>query len=112
MACKAQGDILQRRAGKLVFEHSAPALDLEATVGRLQRRNLHALRLQPGQPGCIRAQPRPAAAAQRQHGGRRLERQFALWISDPQGSFGVPAQPAMAGVDNYSGVAQALEPGA
>ena len=38
--------------------------------------------------------------------------QFALWISDPQAAIGVPAQPAVAGVDNHPCIAQALEPGA
>src|SRR5256885_11856993 len=52
----------------------SPACNLEPTVGRLQRRDAHATRLQQRHPGAIGAQPRPAAAAQGEQGGGGLDR--------------------------------------
>ncbi|ODU47491.1 MAG: hypothetical protein ABS96_05460 [Lysobacteraceae bacterium SCN 69-123] len=58
-------DRLQRAAGMALAEMPAP-VEVEAAVGRLQRRDVHAARVQRLHPGAVRAELRPAAAAQRQ----------------------------------------------
>ncbi len=108
----AEGNVLQWRAGELVLQQRAPAFYLKPAVAGLQRRDIHSPFGQQRLPGAIRTKPRPTAATQRQYHDCSLHRALALWISDPQGTVGVPAQPAVAGVDNYPAVAQALEPGA
>ena len=98
------------------------AADVEATVRRQQVGDLDPGRTQHRYPGAIRAQPGPAAAAQReQHrvgvdpaltvrGGEAqlvLRRRRVAWRTAV-----VPAQPAMAHLEAHARCTQAREPGA
>src|SRR5690606_41505243 len=69
---QGQGDVLQRRAGELAAQVLAPAGHLEAAVGRAQQRDLDAALLQQRHPGTVRAEPRPAAAAEGNRKSTRL----------------------------------------
>ncbi|MNG01556.1 hypothetical protein D3C84_845440 [compost metagenome] len=65
---QAHGDIFQRGASEFADHQVAPGLYLEPAVARLQWRQGHAALFQRQHPGAVRAQARPAAAAQRQQG--------------------------------------------
>ena len=103
---------LDRRAGELLREERTPAGHLETAVARRQRRHGDAARCQQRHPGTVRAELRPAAAAQGQHAGVGLQRLLAVDACQAQAAIGVPAQPAGAGVQDDALLAQALEPGA
>ena len=111
-----QAHVLQRRAGMALAQEVAPG-DVEAAVGRHQRRHVDALPGQPRLPGAVRAQPRPARAAQRQHDCivrarprplRRVEAErpaTALRGLELSG-------PAVARMQHQPGRAQPVQPGA
>ncbi|MCY1422436.1 hypothetical protein D9M71_381130 [compost metagenome] len=107
----AEGNVLQWCTGEFVREQRAPACHFKTAVAGLQRRDIHSPFGQQRLPATVGAEPCPAAATQSQYHDGSVNQAFALWISNPQGTLGIPAQPAMAGVDNYPTVAQALEPG-
>ncbi|MNF89686.1 hypothetical protein D3C84_722200 [compost metagenome] len=109
---KADGDIFQRRAGEFADHQFAPGLHLEAAITGLQRRQSYAALLQWQHPRAVRTQARPTAATEGEQGGIGLHGCFAFRAVDTQSATLVPAEPAVAGVDNYAAVAQALEPGA
>ena len=70
---KRQRDALERLALKAVAKDVGPG-DGEAAIGRLQRRYRHALGGERFHPCAVGAEPRPACAAERQHGGARIDR--------------------------------------
>ncbi|MCY1425770.1 hypothetical protein D9M71_415670 [compost metagenome] len=109
---QADGDVFQRRAGEFADHQFAPGLHLEAAITGLQRRQSYAALLQWQHPRAVRTQARPTAATEGEQGGIGLHGFFAFRAVDAQTAMLVPAEPAMAGVDNYTAVAQAFEPGA
>ena len=72
-AAERECDALERLTFEAVAEHIRPFCN-EAAVCRLQRRNGHAGARQHIDPRPVRSQPRPACAAEREHGGVGLDR--------------------------------------
>src|SRR5260370_42157746 len=62
---RARHDRLDRLSGETLGEMTAPG-DVEPAIRRTQRPDLDAAPAQPGNPGAIRAEERPARAAARQ----------------------------------------------
>ena len=94
-------------------------VDIEATIARQQRCQVHTTRLQPRPPGTVGAQPRPARAAQRQHGDRRAQQHLALRRSEAQCTrclltlaINMPTQPAVPHVKAHALPAQPVQPSA
>ena len=85
---------LQRLAGEAVAEQLRPG-DREAAVGRPQRRDGDAGCASGVDPAAVGAKPRPAGAAQRQHGGVGRDRNAALRRLEEQRAAVVPAGPAV-----------------
>ena len=86
------------------------ARHVEAAVGRLQGRDVHPLARQQRHPGRVRAQARPACAAQGQHRGARGHLPLALGYGKAQGAIRRPAQPAVAHVKLHAQTAQPVQP--
>ncbi len=125
----AGDDRLQRLAAEARAEVRTPAVpalaaggDVEAAVGRRQRRHLDAGGAQHRHPGAVRAEPGPAAAAQRQHHGVGVDAARAVRRGKTQAvaaagcgagrPIRAPALPAVADGEVHAGGAQAGEPGA
>ncbi|MNZ88856.1 hypothetical protein D3C78_1077570 [compost metagenome] len=87
------------------------AQHIKTAIGRLQRRYRHAPLLQPWRPGAVRAQARPARAAQGQHRGPRTHAHFTGRRGKAHRAVHVPAQPAVAGVEHHAQAAQLQQPG-
>ena len=96
-------------AGMLVRQEFAPA-DVEAAVGRLQRRDVDAARGERLRPRAVRAQLWPAAAAQGQHHGVGGEHGVAIGRGETQRAIVVPAQPAVVDMELHAGLAQSAHP--
>ncbi|MNL19547.1 hypothetical protein D3C87_1407540 [compost metagenome] len=109
---EADSDVFQRGTGEFADQQIAPGLHFEAAIARLQRRQSYAALLQWQHPGAVRTEARPTAAAEGEQGGVGVYGFFAFGAGDAQVTLFIPAKPAVAGVDNYAAVAQALEPGA
>ena len=105
------GDGFQRAARKLVTHVRRP-VDVEAAVGTLQWRHRNAACLQPGHPGAIRAQLRPAAATQGQHSGLGLQMNLLARVLKAHAAVLVPTQPAVARVHANALATQSVHPGA
>ena len=82
----------QRLAFEPLAEDVRPGNE-EPAIGGLQRRNGDALVRQQRRPCPIRAEPRPARAAQRQQRGVRPDRPLALGCCKTQGAVRVPSGP-------------------
>ena len=94
-AAERQRDALQRLALKTVAKDVGPG-DGEAAIGRPQRRYRHALRGERLRPCAIGPEPRPACAAERQHGRAGFDRALAVGRLKRQTAVVVPAGPAVA----------------
>src|SRR5271165_3369310 len=90
-AAGAQRDVLERRAGEAVADPRRP-FDDEAAIGGFQRRNLDSRGPERLDPAAVGAEPRPGAAAEREHRGARLD-DFLT------GSAGKPQRVAVAEAD-------------
>nr|GEU28576.1 hypothetical protein [Tanacetum cinerariifolium] len=105
------GDRRQGLARVAAAEMRAP-IDVEAAVGRNQGSDVHAALRQQRNPGAVRPQPRPAAAAQGQHHGIRPHQHVAVRAGERQRAVAAPAGPPVAHVEAHAVLAQAVQPGA
>src|SRR5690606_20819571 len=96
-------DGLERLPGKTCAEELAP-VGLEAAVGRFERCQRDVSGSQHVHPGAVRSQACPAAAAEREEGGRRFCRGFARRRGETQRSVCRPALPAMPNMDGDAGL--------
>jgi len=87
-------------------------VNVEAAVGRLQRRHRNALLFEQPNPGTVGAQLRPAGTAQRQHGGIGLDVLFTGVGGKTQLTGSVPAQPAVIDVQPHALFLQPAHPAA
>ncbi len=127
LACSTRqydGHRLERPAGTARAEMFAPAhgtavrgsCHLEAAIRRPQRRHRNAARAQPRHPGAIGSEPRPAAAAQRQHHHPRRHHSLALRRVESQRQRAIrevgKTQATMPHVELHTLPAQPVQPGA
>ena len=101
----------QRCAGVFVGEMRAPA-DVETAVRRAQRCDIDTAFAQRRHPGAVRAQLRPARAAEREHARLRADAALAVGRIEAQPVVVVPAQPAMVHVETHAAFAQPAHPAA
>jgi hypothetical protein len=100
---------LDRVPGKLCPKMLAPA-HIEATVRRLQRRDVKPTTCQQRYPRSIGAELRPTPAAECKHHRIGSDRAVTLWRGKTQSPLLVPAGPPMTHVESHAGLAQPAEP--
>ena len=93
-AAKRKRNAFQRLAFEAIAKDIGPG-DGKPAIGRPQRRYRHALRGERFHPSAIRPEPRPARAAERQHGRIGIDGARAVGRQKRQMSSVVPAGPAM-----------------
>ena len=106
-----QRHALQRLALEAAAERLRPCNE-EAAIGRPQRRHADALGGQQRRPVAGRAEPRPARAAERQHGRVGGDDLVPVRRDEYQTSGRVPSAPAAARAEGDAGAGEARQPGA
>ena len=107
---ECQRHALERLALEAVAKNIGPG-DGEAGIGRPQRRYLHALGGERLRPCAVGAQPRPACAAERQHGRARLDDVRSIRRLKTQTALLVPAGPAVTQRQSHAHRVQPPQPG-
>ena len=109
MRTECQRHALERLALKTVAKDVRPG-DGEATIGRSQRRYLHATGRENLSPRAVGAQPRPACAAERQHRCARFDDMRSIRCLKTQSSLLVPTTPSMSEHQLYAHRVQPSQP--
>ena len=84
----------------------------KSTVGGYQLRYINTPFEERRNPGAVRSQSCPAAAAQRQYGRSILFAHCTVWRIKLQLLLIIPTRPAVTGVQAHARLAQAAQPGA
>src|SRR3954471_6753342 len=92
---ESQRHALERLALKTIAKDIGPG-DGEAGIGRTKRRYLHALGGEGFRPCTIGTEPRPACAAQRQHGRAWFDLGLSVGCLKLEAAVRIPPGPAMA----------------